>query len=1063
MKKHIALLWTALSCSIFIVCGQHKIEGRVLSTDGVGLAGVTITTAEGVFIATTDNTGGFLSISNVPELTLVFSCMGYEQMQSTLNFPLKEKLIVTLRKSIEILEEIEVSSGYQLIPKERSTGAFSHITNKMFNEQVSPDILSRLESIGSSIRIDRTTIGGDNRLSIRGLSTISGPEGVLIVVDNFPYEGDINSLNPNDVENVTVLKDAAASSIWGTRAGNGVIVITTKKGAVNQPLRIDFNNSVSIDEKTDLFYHKRLGSADYIDFERYKFSIGHGLADTANRNRPALSPVYEILLRQSYNQLSESEASSLLDALSRNEVRNDYQNYIYKAGIRQQYSINLMGGSSNAAWYFSSGYDRNISEIGSRFDRVNISVRNTYNPLPSLSFTSGLAYANSEVASGRIGYDAVFEPYTKLADDTGMPLPVTHIYRQPFIDTLGGGRLLDWNYYPLVEGNHRKQSQTTNSLIVNLDLTYTPLYWLDLAVKYQHERQKGDNNILYGRDSYFTRDLVNQYSQINPGTGEVNHMIPVGGIFDLNNSDLNVHNVRTQANISHDFENNSINAIIGAELRERRTAGYTVRRYGYDEDLNIYLAHDAVNRFPNLISGRSAVIPSNDGFNDRNDRYVSAFGNFAYIHGNRYIVTGSARRDASNLFGLNTNDKWNILWSAGLGWIVSNESFLNKTPFNYLKFRSSIGLSGNVDPTKTAVTTISYIGQTLDTGQPQANISQYANPELRWEKVRMINIAADFEVWESRIRGSIDFFFKRATDLFGPAEMDYTTGLNGTVTKNVASLKGRGVDIELSSQNLTSTALKWRTNLLFSVYRDKVVDYYIDPAFRNSSVITNTTPFPSRIIGFPLYSMFSYRWAGLDAENGNPIGYLDEELSDDWNSIVNSSNRNDIKFSGSAIPTLFGSIGNTFTYKNLSLSIRARYSFGYFFRRQTINYDQMLLRPDGGHPDYLYRWQNKGDENFTDIPSFTYPIINSRDDIYIYSEKTVERGDHIRLEYVSFNYGFSEALIGSLPLRKLDFYAVLNNVGVLWKASTTDVDPEYISNASFPPGLSFSIGLRIGL
>src|SRR5690606_23115342 len=176
--------------------------------------------------------------------------------------------VVILQPSNKMLEEIEVSSGYQVLPKERATGAFSTVNKATFNEQVTPDILSRLEAVGNSIRVDRTTVGSDNNISIRGLSSIRGPKDILVVVDNFPFEGDLSSLNPNNVENITILKDAAAASMWGTRAGNGVIVINTKRGQKEQPIQINMDINYSIDPEPDLFYRPKMNSAEYIEFEK---------------------------------------------------------------------------------------------------------------------------------------------------------------------------------------------------------------------------------------------------------------------------------------------------------------------------------------------------------------------------------------------------------------------------------------------------------------------------------------------------------------------------------------------------------------------------------------------------------------------------------------------------------------------------------------------------------------------------------------------------------------------------------------------------------------------------
>src|SRR5690606_6669419 len=199
------------ACCTTAVYGQYRVEGRVQSPAGEGLAGASVSTRDRTIVAYTDSLGYFSATASSSKLSLLISLLGYEKKELFVGLPLKNPAVVILQPSNKMLEEIEVSSGYQVLPKERATGAFSTVNKATFNEQVTPDILSRLEAVGNSIRVDRTTVGSDNNISIRGLSSIRGPKDILVVVDNFPFEGDLSSLNPNNVENITIQKDAAAA------------------------------------------------------------------------------------------------------------------------------------------------------------------------------------------------------------------------------------------------------------------------------------------------------------------------------------------------------------------------------------------------------------------------------------------------------------------------------------------------------------------------------------------------------------------------------------------------------------------------------------------------------------------------------------------------------------------------------------------------------------------------------------------------------------------------------------------------------------------------------------
>ncbi|MEO6523858.1 MAG: SusC/RagA family TonB-linked outer membrane protein, partial [Mucilaginibacter sp.] len=492
----------------------------------------------------------------------------------------------------------------------------------------------------------------------------------------------------------------------------------------------------------------------------------------------------------------------------------------------------------------------------------------------------------------------------------------------------------------------------------------------------------------------------------------------------------------------------------------RKSFGSTIRRYGYNADLNKYANYDPTTTYPNIVTGTRSLIPGNDGFSDSDNRFLSAFGNLGYTYDSRYVLTLSARKDASNLFGLTTNDKWNLLWSAGAGWNLSNEKFYHSDLLPYLKLRATYGFSGNIDPTKSAVTTIVYGLQTTYTAAPQATISQYANPELRWEKVRMINLAVDFQLKNNRIFGSIDVFFKHATDLYGPSELDYTTGAGSSITKNIASLKGSGVDIELNSLNINSK-FKWYSKLNLSIYHDQVENYY-DNSIKAGSTVTTSSPVFNHIIGKPLYAMYSYRYAGLDHTTGSPIGYLNGVPSQDYNNIYSSKSNDDIVYSGSAIPTLYGSIGNTLSYKRISFTTQLMYKLSYYFRRQTIDYSNMLVRPNAANPDYLLRWKKPGDEQITNIPSFVYPIVNNREDIYVYSDQTVEKGDNIRLQYINLNYQLDKNVIPSLPVKQINIYLNVTNLGIIWRANNKGIDPDF-PQTTIPPSKSWTLGFKLTL
>ena len=1057
----LTLLFIAVST---FVHGQFTVKGRITSGN-INLANASVRSTDNKVNITCDSVGRFEFRTSEKEITLLISHIGFNTEKLAVKLPQDLPLTINLSASESQLEDVSVSTGYQLVPKERSTGAFDFIKKETFNQQVSTDVLSRLEAVANGVSFNRTTQSASG-LIIRGLSTFSGPKQPLIVVDNFPYEGDLNNLNPNDVENISILKDAAASSIWGTRAGNGVIVITTKKGKLNTALKTEFNTNLTIAGEPDLSYIPQLSSSAYIDIERMLFANKYRFSDTSSTRHLPFSPAYELMFKQLNGKISKTELERQLSALAAVDLRDEYQNATYRKAINQQYALALSGGSTKASWYFSSGYDRNISNLHAVYDRVNLNFQNSYAPAKFVKLNTALRYTQSKSTGGRPSYGSIrmtnqeLPPYTRFMDDNGNALSIARTYRQNYIDTVGKGKLLNWNYY-MDDYRNNSAVNKISDLVLNVGADLSLAKWLTGELKYQYEKQDANSDFLNGADSYFARNLINQYSQINQAAGTVKYIVPKGGILDQSANQLIAQSFRAQLNFNKAWGKHEATALAGAELRDQSLNGTTNRTFGYDPELITYQNTDLTISYPSIVNGARSFIPDMSGFTGTTNRFVSAFFNGAYTYDGKYVISGSARRDASNLFGVNANDKWNLLWSVGGAWNISRESFYDVEWLSYLKLRATYGFSGNVDLNRSAVTTVQFLNTSPYTLTPIGRFSQFANPELRWEKVRMTNVAIDFATTGNRISGSIDFFWKHSSDLFGPSQMDYTTGTSTTITRNIASLNGKGFDLALNSVNL-SGPIKWTSNINFSVYRDEVGAYYKN-AVNGSDFLTGASPSVTAVSGKPLYAMYSYRWEGLDPQNGDPVGFINGHKSKNYNAITGDSTKvTDLIYSGSALPTVYGSVGNSVSYKNFSVTLRVLFNLGYYYRRGAVNYSTLFSSNLGGHPELENRWKKPRDEISTNVPSMVYPTSSSRDSFYAGSEATVEKGDHVRLQYINLSYDFTRNALRKLPFQNLRIYANISNLGILWAANKEGIDPEYRLNA-VPPPKTFAFGINLTL
>lgn len=1050
------------------------VRGRVVDSLGQPLMGAGVKVRGGRLGTTTDENGYFLLKGVEESAMLEISFTGYATKVVKAG---DEKGLsgLVLKMATNVLATVTLlNTGYQQLKPNEVNGSYVVIDNKRLNEQVGTNILDRLKNIvpGLSFTNGKIYSGSQSKTKtnvvIRGLSTIEGVLDPLIVLDNFIYEGNLENINPNDVESVTILKDAAATSIWGARAGNGVIVITTKKGRFNQKLRIDFNTSLSITPKPDLLKIPYISTSDFINVEEFLFNNKFNLSDTSNTYRPALTPVYEILLKRKNGQITASDSANQIDALKKIDGRNEYNKFYRDAAVRQ-YALTLSGGSGNMAWLFAGAYDNTIGQLQSKSERVNVRIRNTYKPIKDLQISVNANYTNSTSSpSGAPGYNSIrsgfkFVPYLQFQDDSGNPLPVYN-YRKTYIDTVGGGRLLDWKLYPIDNYKHVSQLTQLHELIAELGVQYNLFNGALFQFYYQNQKQWSNSEINYGIKSFYTRDLINRFTKLGATAATDTFRVPKGDILELSNNTVSSQNFRGQLSWSRNSDKHAVSAMIGAEAREVRSTSGSSTEYGFSRDPLRNGFVDYFTAFPNFTTGSLENIAGSPTVGNTSlNRFVSVYGNASYTYISRYSLSVSGRKDAANIFGLSTNDKWKPLWSVGAGWNISNESFYKFYAIPTLKLRATFGYSGNVDLSRTALPIASRNTNTT-TNLPYLRIGTLNNPGLKWEQLSQINLAVDFAFNKDIVSGSLDFYTKRGVDLYGASPVDYTAwGRLNSLTKNVASMKGKGVELLLTTRNL-NRALSWNTTFLYSYNTSETLDYF------DQTDLTNVIAFRGKritpVIGRPLFAIAAYKWAGLNA-SGEPQGYLDGQKSTDFDKITSSSNLNkgtgggSFDYIGSADPTHYGSVTNSFTWKGFSLSFNISYSFGYFFRKNALSYYD-LFTTGIGNKEFENRWLKPGDENRTHVPSMTYvnhPQFTSRSLFYELSEVNVLKGDNVRLEYINIGY-YLNARGKKLPFEGMQLYLNISKPGILWRSNKENLDPD---SQDFPVPSTFTFGVRTSL
>jgi len=1062
-------------------------SGKILDEAGKPLEGATVV-LKGTSRTTKTDMKGEFALANVPDDgVLVIRYVGYKQLEIALKdavMPLEIKLNVATGE----LEEVKVvyNTGYQELNKERATGSFVQINNDLLNRKISTNILDRIAEITPGLNFNPLKVSAG--LQIRGVSTLTANEQPLIVVDGFPYDNNINGLtetiydylnniNPGDVESITVLKDAAAASIWGARSGNGVIVINTKKGRFNQKTNVELNTNFTFGEKSRLYEMKLMSAEETVSFEQSLFARDfYRDVETAGTNfklySTVLPPVYELLIAARDGRITAATANEGINAYRQHDVRNDILKYLQQTRINQQHQLNLSGGSTNYSYYTSIGYDKNKTEyVGDEDSRFNLRFDNTFKPVKDIEVNAFTQYTQTSKSNNGIHsiLNGAARPiYNQLVDGQGNALAITNGLRSFFTDNPGSPDYLDWQYSPLNEmGNNDMETKQFNTRFGGRTRYYSFVKGLNIELSGLYERGQTDDLRHFNLNSFFTRDLINRYMFRNT-SGVLTYPIPLNGILEKVVTDLKAWNLRGQLNFSRRIGDHDISSFLGTDFGETISDYDNSRRYGYNQELQSfnnqidYLTQYQIN--PDRLN--TSRITSVGGMSGKLKRTRSFYAGAVYTYKDKYTISGSARQDGANLFGVKANDRVQPLWSAGLLWSLSKEAFYNLKWLPELKLRASYGFNGNMLNTATTYPTISNAASLSPIGRlSYALISTPGNPSLTWERVRILNLGVDFATINGRISGRIEYYKKDGLNLIYSLPTD-PTAYSGPYIGNGASIQGEGIDLMLNTMNIQKKNFNWITTFSFSYNTERVTSLGDTRQASSNTGPIYINPGAALLVGKPRYALYSYRWAGLNGQTGEPMGYVNDAIVP-FSTVLGSvsgvfnTQPQDMVYHGQVNPKYWGAVRTSFTYKQINLSANIQYKAGHFFRKGSVNYSS-LYNDMNAHSDFALRWQKTGDEKFTNVPSLPSGSNLDRDQFYLYSEIMVEKADHVRLQDLRISYTLNKGMMKRLPIQSASLFVYANNLGLIWTANKQGLDPEWSSNSySIPPSRTLSLGLKI--
>ncbi|MEG2780350.1 MAG: SusC/RagA family TonB-linked outer membrane protein [Bacteroidales bacterium] len=1060
-----------------------QLKGVVKDEMGESLPGVAIHNKTTGKLTASDLDGAY-SIEVKEGDMLFFSSIGMANYETVAG---KSSILNIFMKPDAITLDDVVVTGYQTISKERATGSFETIGAQQLNK---PSTSLEQSIIGNVSGIQVVNKGyGDREESIviRGVTSLGANSNPLVIVDGFAIEGTLSSINPNDIAGITVLKDAAAASIWGARSANGVIVVTTKssqQGKVN----VELNAFVKFSGKMNLDYANPLASsAETIEYEKMGFESNFFKRGSLLGNNYS-SSIYnrygrmysQAVLTMNENRLGflKGDLNAELNRLSQLDNRQQITDNLLNAPITQQYNLTIQGGTEKLSNILTLMFDKNITNF-KRTDnqRYTFNYRTNLALFKWLDVSVSTMFQYSSIRNNGVNLADIQEisPYDMLIGENGEYLHVQKDLYLPIIDRYITQQNVkfpysNWGYNPVQE--MRGRDITSKSLYgrVQAGLKVKIMKGLTFDSKFQYEIMDNKNKDLYSEDTYQVRFNVNSISMWNgnPATA-VNQNYASGMAISEGSSELNAWNLRNQFTFDRTFgDDHMVSVIAGTEVSKKvYESTSNPLMYGYsDELLSITPPLNGIsspnnplyNMFGESISSRTIGYPIAEKMYST-DKYFSLYGNISYTYKQRYTVSGSYRTDASNLISSNPAIRYSPFWSVGAAWNMTQESFMkNISWINRLVLRTTYGFNGNVDKSTSVDPLISIWSQNPETGTGYGIISNYGNPNLGWEKTGSFDVGVDFALLNNKLNGKIDYYNKQGRDLISTVAIANVYG-SDTQSINAVSMYNKGIEITVGSF-LQKGKFSWSGNLSFAYNKNKITKL-----FKDAATLANRVYGPNSgweyTQGYDAGTLWAFKYGGLQEVGGvkQPV-IVDKDGKNPrtmaaFNTSFDSSNY--LIDAGTATPPYVLGLNSSFRYGNFNFSFIITGYFGHKFKRTGFNYP-IMDDGNGAINKYYSEIKNCNPNEFAPLPiDGMYP---SRYPSYVdILDYQFLNAANIRFQEINLTYDLPKQMLKTIGLGGISVYGQLNNVGVI-TFNGYGQDPFYPMGTE-KPRIAYTFGAKI--
>ncbi|WP_223609507.1 SusC/RagA family TonB-linked outer membrane protein [Chryseobacterium sp. OSA05B] len=1065
-----------------------KIETQSVSTK-TDLAGI----IESVSVGTvTDSNGKFILEIPADTKSVLVSYPGYESRVIQIS---DGQINYTIRLIPEVSDKNKIQeviiTGYQKIEKRKQTSAVTTVKMDNINQAgvASVDQMMAGQIAGVVVTPETGAPGSPAKIRIRGTASLSGPQDPLWVVDGLPLEGNdvpnfsdkdnidqlqnfsIAGLNPNDIEDITILKDAAATAIYGARAANGVISITTKKGKKGS-MRVNFSADTFVTSRPDFDKLNLLNASEKVDLELM-------LASRADLTyRADKGEVMRILMKNGQLDAYRSGGLGALNSMTRQQLdglrsnTTDWGKLLYRNAINKQYGLSVSGGSDRSDYYFSLGYyDEQGTTIGTGFERYNLTLKNNYKLSDKLNAGISVFGTSSERTSFVTDVDASINPinYSRNANPYLSPYNADGSYR--YDQDIDGVKdaYIPFNF--LEERENTSYTLKNRSLKAILDLEYKITKDLKITSQFGMQYDSNKTEKFAAENTYSTRKMKEGTRYYKDGA--FRYFLPAGGVKQNWDNEFFQYNWKLQAAYSTKINaRHEIDLMAGTEIRRTDDNTTLTRAFGYN----------SITR-----TGTPIVFPSSNFAGDKKyetyremapveNAYASMFATASYTFDQKYTFFGSVRYDGTNLFGVNKKYKYLPIWAVSGSWLVTKENFMKDlTAISNLRLRASYGLQGNIDRNTSPFFIGEYKETTILPGSKEniINVISPPNDKLRWEKTTNVNFGLDLGMLKNRVNLTADIYSRKGTDMISMKETPLETGFEYTMM-NWGSLTNKGFELALSTRNIDKENFKWNTTINFAHNKSKV----LSEQPRNNALL------PSRE-GLPVNAVFALKTAGMD-ENGNPMfwkgnekvkaedffklydvyaDFLPGQLVD--TKLSNEELRNLFTYVGDRDPKFTGGIINTFKIHNFDLTVSATFNLKQTVMR-TTSYRGMDLDRGRNYTKDIY-------EAGTTLPGITSPDMESnpgwmankwfadnRSNAYSLLDVWAKEISYVRISSIRLGYTLPKEFTSPMGISSLRLSVEGRNLFVFSNGYKGYFDPETYGNIYAQPiTKSVTVGFNV--